>query len=224
MERILMIICCVLITSTYAQDKLEKDVGEFKSLKVYDRINVDMIKSDTNKVVISGEDVDDVEFVNRNGKLKIRMNTEMSFNGHNVYITLFYTAVDVIDANEGAIIKVKETIDQYEIDLKTQEGAQITADLKVNYANLRAVTGGVVSTTGTAKNQDISIYTGGIYKGEKLSSEFAEVSIQAGGEAHVECSDRLEIRISAGGDVYIHGNPKLVDEKRVFGGRVKRVE
>lgn len=207
-----------------SQEKLEKEVGEFTTLKVYDLINVKMIKADKNKVEIKGEDTEDVEFVNRNGVLKIRMSPEKYFDGTDTYITLYYTTIDVIDANEGSIITVENTIEQYEIDLKTQEGAKIRAQLKVKYANIRAVTGGIVSVEGSSKNQDVSVYTGGVYEGENLKSEFSEVSIQAGGEVKVNCSDKLEIKIKAGGDVFVYGNPKKIDENRVFGGRVKRMD
>lgn len=219
-----IVVLFLISLQTFAQENIEKKLGEFNTLKVYDLINIEMVKSDENKAVIKGGDPYDVEIVNRNGKLKIRMDPEKMFDGANIYITLYYENIDVIDANEGSRVKFKNSIEQYEIDLKTQEGAQIDADLKVTYANLRAVTGGIINCTGTSKNQDISVYTGGEVDAERLISEFSEVSIQAGGEVSVNASERLEIKIKAGGDVYIYGNPKLVDENRVLGGRVKRMD
>ena len=82
------------------------------------------------------------------------MKLEESYDGNDTVVKLYYTSVDVIDANEGAKIVLNEPIEQYEIDLKTQEGGGITAELKTTYANFRAVTGGVINATGTAKNQD----------------------------------------------------------------------
>jgi hypothetical protein len=131
--------------------------------------------------------------------------------------------VDVIDANEGAMVEVKGVIDQFEIDLKTQEGAEITADLKTTYANIRAVTGGIINATGSSDNQDISIYTGGVFNGEDFITKQTEVSINAGGEAYIYATDYVDVRIKAGGDVFIYGKPKQVDESRVLGGRIKRM-
>ena len=224
MKQIIHYLLVVASVTVQGQSSIEKSLGDFNTLKVYDLINVEMIKSDENKAVIKGSDKEEVEFVNRNGKLKIRMDPEHAFNGDGIDITLYFKSVDVVDANEGSRVKIKQAVKQYEIDLKTQEGGYIEAKLDVTYANIRAVTGGIIHTTGIAKNQDVSVYTGGIYEGEEMTSEFSEVSIQAGGEIFVNCSDRLEIKIKAGGDVYIYGNPKMVDEKRVFGGRVKRVD
>lgn len=223
MKKLLIAIVCMMSLSISAQKQVEKTIGEFKTLKVYDRINIKMIKSDVNKVVINGENRNEVEVINKNGKLKIRMGIEEIYDGDDTVVKLYYTSVEVIDANEGANITVENTIEQFEIDLKTQEGATITAELDVTYANIRSVTGGVIKATGKAKNQDISIYTGGVYKGAKCTSENSEVSINAAGEVYVNASEGVDIRIRAGGDVYVFGDPKRIDESRVFGGRIKRM-
>ena len=223
MRKILFILTLVVCFNVNAQETVEKTIGEFSSLKVYDLINLKMIKSDVNKVVISGKNRKDVEVVNKNGKLKIRMNLKESYDGNDTVVILHYTSIDTVDANEGAKITVTNPIEQYEIDLKTQEGAEITAVLKTTYANFRAVTGGTINVTGTSKNQDISIYTGGVFNGEEFITEHTEVSVNAAGEAYIYATVRAEVRVKAGGDVFIYGNPKEVDESRVLGGRIKRM-
>jgi hypothetical protein len=223
MKKIIFILTLLVGFSVNGQETIEKTVGEFTTVKVYDLINLRMIKSTENKVVVSGKNRNDVEVVNKNGKLKIRMNLEESYDGNDTVVVLYYTSVDVIDANEGAKVIVNEPIKQYEIDLKTQEGAEITAELNTTYANFRAVTGGTINVTGNSKNQDISIYTGGVFNGEEFITERTEVSVNAAGEAYINATEHAEVRIKAGGDVFIYGNPKQVDESRVLGGRIKRM-
>tara|TARA_R100001369_G_scaffold91435_1_gene132733 strand:+ start:971 stop:1642 length:672 start_codon:yes stop_codon:yes gene_type:complete len=223
MKKILFILTFTVCFISNGQETVEKTIGEFTTVKVYDLINLKMIKSKENKVVVSGKNRKDVEVHNKNGKLKIRMNLEEQYDGNDTVVILYYTAVDVIDANEGAKVTVKDPIEQFEIDLKTQEGAEITAVLKTTYANFRAVTGGVVNVTGTSKNQDISIYTGGVFNGEGFVTEQTEVSLNAAGEAYINATEYVDVRIKAGGDVFIYGKPKKVDESRVLGGRIKRM-
>ncbi|WP_430467118.1 head GIN domain-containing protein [Winogradskyella ouciana] len=223
MKNIILTLALLFSCSITAQDTIEKTVGEFNTVKVYDLINLKMKKSDENKVVISGKNRKDVQVLNNNGKLKIRMKLEESYDGNDTVVILYYTSVDVIDANEGAKVTVDQTLEQYEIDLKAQEGAEITADIKTTYANIRAVTGAVINTTGSSKNQDISIYTGGVFNAKELKTEQTEVSINAGGEAYINASEYVDVRIKAGGNVFIYGNPKLIDEKTVLGGKVKRM-
>lgn len=223
MKKFTLILAFIISLPVLAQDTIEKSLGEFSTVKVYDLINLNMIQSNENKVVISGRNKNDVEVLNKNGKLKIRMNIEEIYDGNDTVVSLYYTSVEEIDANEGSKVAVKETIEQFEIELRAQEGAEITTDLKTKYATVRAVTGGIINVSGSSKNQDLSIYTGGIVNGKDFITEKTEVSINAAGEAFINASEFVDVRIRAGGDVYIYGNPKRIDESRVFGGRIKRM-
>ena len=215
-------ILVMLITSiTIAQDDIEKTIGEFSSLKVYDLIEVTMIQSDQDKVVISGKNADDVSVVNKNGKLKIKMKLKEIFDGDDTNVTLYYTKVDLIDVNEGAKVFIKNSIKQFEIDFKAQEGGRIESNVDVTYLNIRAVTGAVIQVNGTSKHQEISLYTGGVYQGEDCKTEDTKVAIRAAGEAHVNATGEVEVKIRAGGDVYIYGNPKDIERDKVFGGKIK---
>ena len=223
MKKLAIVFTMLFTGIVMAQGPIEKTVGEFTILKVYDLIEVKMIKSDIDKIIITGKNAEDVNVVNKSGTLKIKMKLEEIFDGNNTSVVLYYTNIETVDGNEGAFISFENTIEQFEIDIKTQEGARIKADLNVRYANIRAVTGGIVEISGTSKNQDISLYTGGVFKGKDCLSELTEVSIKVAGEAHVNASEGVDVKIRAGGDVYIYGDPKKVDESRVFGGRIKRM-
>ncbi|WP_179021442.1 head GIN domain-containing protein [Winogradskyella forsetii] len=223
MKYFILLIALILGFNSNAQESIEKKLGEFDTVKVFDLIHVKMVASDENKVIISGENTKNVEVVNNNGTLKIRMSLKEIFDGNHTTVTLYYVNVDVIDANEGANITVNETIKQYEIDLSVQEGGEITADLETTYANFKAVTGGSIHVTGSSKNQDISIYTGGVFNGRDFITEKAEVSINAAGEAKVNATETVIAKVKAGGTIYIYGNPEQIDESTILGGKIKRM-
>ena len=204
MKNILVTIAFLITTITFSQSEITKEIGEFSELKVYDLIEVELIKSNKNEAVISGRNKSDVVIVNKNGKLKIRMKLEESFDGDNTNVKLYYTNIDIIDANEGAKIRSNDKIKQYEIELRAQEGGEINLELKVTTADIKSVTGGVIQTSGKAQSQDISISTGGVYKGKDLKTESTEIAIRAGGEADVNATDMLDIKIRAGGDVFVY--------------------
>jgi len=224
MKQVFTVLAILTLAISFAQDSIEKTVGEFQELKVYDLIEVQLVKSDDNKIVVSGQNTEDVVFVNKNGKLKIKMNFEKIFDGKSTAVTLFYTNVDTIDANEGACVSSEDKIKQFEIDLKSQEGGIIKIDLDVKIANIKAASGGKIETSGKTQTQNVSLSTGGIYKGEDFHSEKTDITIKAAGEAHVNASDYVDVKIRAGGDVFVYGNPKTIKENRVFGGRVKRMK
>jgi len=224
MKSLITIFTVLISAITIAQNSNERKVGEFRELKVYDLIEVELIKSDINKVIITGDNSSNVLVNNKNGTLKIKMKLSESFDGNNTIVKLYYTSIDIIDVNEGARVTSKEEMKQFEIDLRAQEGGIIDVNLDVNYAIIKSVTGAVVKASGVTKKESVSLLTGGVFKGSDLKSENSDVSINAAGEAYVNVSKVLDIKIKAGGDVYIYGKPETVNESTVFGGRIKRMD
>ncbi len=219
--RKLYTICLLLLPFTFfAQRMIDTEVGDFNKIKVFDLIEVNLIQSDENRITIKGWNVDDIKWTNKNGTLKLRMQLDKKFQGEDTFIEVYYTDLEVIDGNEGAQITCNELVKKSKIELKAQEGARIRIGMDVDYADVRAVTGGIVEASGLAKNQSIVINTGGIFDGRNLRTSSTDVKISAGGEADVFASEQVDINLRAGGDVTVYGNPKSVHKKTFAGGRV----
>lgn len=223
MKRNIYLFTLLFSTLLLAQNPINKEIGDFNEVKVYDLIEVNLIKSDDNKVVIAGDDVNDVEVINKDGKLKIRMVFEKTFNGDKTFVAVHYKSIAIIDGNEGARITSNELMEQDEIILKTQEGAKIVAGLNVKKADIRAVTGGIIETHGKADSQEITLNTGGIYEGKDFKTKNTKITIRAAGEAEVNASELVDAKMRAGGELFIYGKPNSVKEDRMFGGRIKRM-
>lgn len=207
-----------------AQTTIENNPGDFDELKVYDLINVTLVKSDSNKAVISGENKNDVSIVNDNGILKIKMELDEKFDGNKTNVMLYYKDIDVIDVNEGAYVSGEDTFTKYNMELRAQEGGFINVFLEVTEVDIKAVTGGEIETNGKATRQNVSINTGGIYKGQNLLTESTYVSVRATGNAYVNASQLVDAKIRIGGDIFIYGKPKQIKESKVFGGQIKRMD
>ena len=215
-------ICLTLVTLTsFAQRTIDREVGDFNEIKVFDLIEVNMIQSDENRIMIKGRNTEDIKWANKDGVLKLRMQLDKKFTGEDTFIEVYYNDVDVIDANEGAHITCNELINKTKIELRAQEGAKITIGMDVAVADIRAVTGGMVQASGLAENQSIVLNTGGIFEGRDLRTSISDVKISAGGEAEVFASDRVDVNVKAGGDVTVYGQPKEVNKKTFVGGRVR---
>lgn len=224
MRIILAIALLVLTSALTAQNPKEKGVGDFSEVKVFDRIVVNLVKSDTDKVVITGDDIEDVEVINKDGKLKIRMKINKSFNGEKTFVEVHYTKLNIIDGNEGAFISSNELIVQNYIELRGQEGARLNIGLDVDKVNIRATSGANIKTKGKAISQDITLNSGGIYEGQSFETQNSTVNIKAAGRADVHASKLVDAKVLAGGNVYIYGNPENIQEKTTFGGRIKRMD
>ena len=218
------IFLAILTTGVFSQNEIiTKEVGDFNELKVYDLIEVTLIQSTENKVVIKGEDTQDVSIVNKNGILKVKMNAEKIFRGEDTYVEVYFKNIDVIDANEGAQIVGNEMISQNTIELRAQEGGQIKVGLMLSHTKIKAVTGGIVEASGISKSQEIVLNSGGVFEGRDLKTEDTKIGITAAGEADINASNKVDVKVTAGGDVTIYGNPKTVNEKTFAGGRIKRM-
>lgn len=175
-------------------------------------------------MTIKGENIEDIKWVNKDGVLKLRMQFDKKFQGEDTYIEVYYKDINVIDGNEGARITCNELVKKNKIELRAQEGAHIIIGMDVDYADMKAVTGGIIEASGLAKNQSIVLNTGGIFEGMDLRTATTDVKISAGGEAEVFASDRVDINVKAGGDVTVYGQPKQVNKTTFAGGRVRVVE
>ncbi len=215
-----LLITLLLAASAFTQDIIDKEVGEFREIKVYDLIEVNLIQSDENRIFIKGENVYDIKWVNKDGTLKLRMQLEKKFSGDKTLIEVYYRHLDVVDSNEGSRIVFNEMIQQDDIELRAQEGGHIRAGIKVDYLNVKAVTGGLIEAFGMAERQDINLNTGGMFRGQELKTDRSSVKISAGGEAQLHASSKVSIDVTAGGDVYVYGNPKEVEKNTFAGGRI----
>jgi hypothetical protein len=212
----------VLLTASIStgQDNLEIPIDDFHTIKSFDLIKVNLIKSDENKILIQGRDRHDVEHVLKDGLLKIRMETDKIFDGKNTFVNVYYTDLKTIDANEGSIIYSNELMQQDELEIRVQEGATVQAGLELKKLNVRAVTGGILKLSGKTQNQKLVVNTGGVVENQQLQTEFTSVKVQAGGEVEVHATEGVDVLVRAGGDVIVYGNPKSVKQKSLFGGSI----
>src|SRR5690554_4748243 len=110
MKKTIISILLLLPLLLSAQGILEREVGTFNEIKVYDLIVVNLIQSDRNKILIKGRNVDDIRWNNNNGTLRLRMKLDKKFQGEDTVIEVHHTDINVIDANEGSRIECNELV------------------------------------------------------------------------------------------------------------------
>jgi hypothetical protein len=205
-------------------DKITQEIGAFAELKVFDGLSITLIPSDVNKVVITGDDAKKVSVINKDGNLKIRMDIDKIFSGHRTFVDLYYKQeINVLDVNEDARIATKAPIVQKVLEIKAQEGGECEIGADLEQLIIKAVTGGEVTVSGTATNQDININTGGRFLGKELATQITTVVVNAGGLAEINSTDYVKATVKAGGNVKVYGNPDKMDEKTLFGGKITRM-
>ncbi len=211
-------------TGTGQDDKTFDRLGKFTEIKAFDGLSVNLIKSDVNKAVVTGENIGKVVLVNTRGVLKLRMQITKIFSGYRTFIDIYYTEELVtIDVNEDARITSEGSIEQDLLELKAQEGGELYIVANVEQLLVKAVTGGLIETHGSSDLQDIAINTGGVYEGKEFKTKFSTVNVNAGSRAEIYARDYVKATVKAGGEVLVHGNPAKMEEKTVFGGKITRM-
>jgi len=207
------------------KETVTQELDVFTEIKGFDGLSINLIKSDTNKAVISGENTSKVVIVNNNSVLKLRMKIDKIFSGYKTFVDLYYTEdIVIIDVNEDARISSKEIISQDVLELKAQEGGELDINAEVEQLLIKTVTGGIIKTSGTSNLQDVAINTGGVYEGRDLKTKFSTVNVNAGSRAEIYAIDYVKATVKAGGEVLVYGDPAKMEEKTVFGGKVTRVQ
>ncbi len=197
-----------------------KDVGTFSSLKVYDKIPVVLVPSSSNKVEIDGKKSSDVEVVNKNGELKVRMTTTNLLQGDDVKVKVFYDRLNDIQASQGAMISGEGVLNGNKVALTANEGSTINIGLKAKTLEVKTNTGGQITLSGHSNNQTAVINTGSKYYAKKLETSTTSVTVNAGGEAEVYATELVDAKTRAGGNITVYGNPADKKTKKFAGGNI----
>ncbi|QCW98771.1 DUF2807 domain-containing protein [Aggregatimonas sangjinii] len=226
MKNILAILFASVISYVgIAQKATTKELEPFTMVKAYDRIVVKLVKGTENKLVITGDDQDEINISNKDGLLKIKMEFDNFMDGDEAQGTLYYSEpLTLIDANENAKIISDETIKGERVEIKAQEGGKINLKIALDDVYVKSISGSEIILNGSSATQEVMVNTGGRVENEKLNTEKTKVVVNAGGRANVKASDHVEAKVRAGGYIYIHGNPKDVERDKVFGGKIVIVE
>ena len=220
MKKLFFLACLFVLHNVCAQE-ITKTLGDFSTVKVFDKISVKLVKSNENKIVITGSRAEDVELVTKNNDLKIRMKLSKLLQGEEINATLYYKFIDEVEASEGAYVSSEDIFKVTSITLNSKEGSHIKLTLDVQKVQAKLHTGGIIELNGKASAQDVTITSGGILKAKNLATSQTEISVNAGGEADVNASELVDAKIRAGGNIDIFGSPRQVNKKTTAGGNIE---
>ncbi|WP_281541293.1 head GIN domain-containing protein [Maribacter aestuarii] len=217
----------IVLSSAIAvgQGSNTKSLEKFTKLKVYDRIVVSLVKSNENKLVITGDDKDEVSVSQKDGLLKIKMKFDNFIAGNEAKATLYFTEdLTLLDANENGKIISDETFKGDKVEIKAQEGGVIDLKVTLKEAHVRAVSGSEITLRGTCETQEVSLNTGGKAYNKDLNTTTTNLTVLAGGRADIKASDLVKAKVKAGGSIYIYGKPKSIEKDKIFGGKIKEMD
>ncbi len=219
MKKIICILALVALPNLLSA-QTERKIGDFQKLSVYDGINVELIKSDTNRVEINGKNTAYIVVKNKNGDLKIRLSVERRFSGNRTKVSVFYKSLYSIISHEGANVFSKDTINQADLNLKANSGSRQNMIVKLNTLQATATAGAKINIKGLAKYQELSATTGADIMVSKVENEEANVVSTTGALIDVSTTKDLKVNSKIGGIINVHTKTDKITEKISVGGAV----
>lgn len=219
------LIFTLLLVSSVAFSQVEKQLDEFTKVTTFDQIDLQLVKGNENKIIIQGSDAKEVEVVNKNGELKIRMPLTKLLQGDNISVTLYYTKLEALEANEGSRIASSELLRSHGFEIIIKEGAQMTLNnVEFSDLNVRISNGSILEIKGTARVTDILVNSGAKFEAKNLTTLNTTITANAGGEATINALDFVDAKVRAGGNILIYGKPKEINQKVIAGGSIEQAK
>ena len=201
----------------FSMAQITRNVGEFSSIKVYDKITVTLYHSGENRVESNNSDV---EIVNKNGDLKIRMIPTKIMQGDQTSVKVFYDEICDLQASQGSTISADADLECSSLSLTSNEGSKINLMISTGDLVAKLNSGGMISVSGKAETQDIIVNSGGKFSGKDVDSLTAKVTSNAGGNAQVYAEENITATTRAGGVIDVYGNPTEREVKNIIGGKI----
>lgn len=200
--------------------QIKQNVGTFHSVDVTDKIQVELIHGTSNEVVTEGENSENIQVINTNGSLRIKMNTLNALQGNNINVKVYFQSLKSVSAKKGAkvINRQNDKIVADQLSIAAAEGGLIVVYVEGKKLDVKATSGSTVSLIGKSVTQDVISNFGGKYEGKDLKTDVTNVTVNGGGLAEVYAKDSVIAKTRAGGVIDIYGNPTNKSEKKLAGG------
>ena len=218
MKKLALII--IVLVSTFSRAQVTRNVGDFTKISVFDKMQVELIQSDENKIVLDGVNAAEVEVVNKNGTVKLRLPLVKFLSGQQIEAKIYYTSLNSIMAAEGSKVTANSQVKAEGLTIETKEGSQIQLELDVEKLIIKAYTGSELDLTGITHDLDALINTGADLKAKELTVQHALVNVNTGGIASVTAKEYMSVKVVAGGSVFVYGNPTKLTQSVTAGGSI----
>ena len=209
-----------LFSLQIAAQEITGNLNDFKEVKTFNGIEVIVVPASENRIEITGHSKEKVKYQVVEDRLEIRLTLDNIWSNDNTLITVYGNSIEIIDANEGSIVKTKGTLKSDFSELRAQEGAAIYAEIKAEQVKAKAITGGIINVRGKAENLEVEANTAGHFNGKNLKTKETVITASSAAKAEIFASDYCKATAKLGGQIEIFGNPEKVDYKTTLGGKI----
>lgn len=217
---------------------------DFDEIQVSQAIEAEIIKSDTEKVIISAPQsiIDEVLVDNSGGKLHIHYKPGIRvMNISKVTAKIYTKDFTKLVAESAASINVKDKFTQEKTSVEVSSAGSISGNLEANDLNINAdsssnfsgkiwavnldiesSSGSSIDISGKAKNADVSSSSGSSISAKEVIADHVEADASSGASIHISAVSSVKAEASSGGSVDIakKGELKNVTKEESSGGSI----
>ncbi|AMA50534.1 head GIN domain-containing protein [Flavobacterium covae] len=197
-----------------------KSLGTISKVTGFDQIEIHLVPATETKIELKGTNSEAVELVTKDGELKVRMPFGKMLKGDAITATVYFKALEAVEANEGSLVTSDATLKSAMFDIIAKEGGKVELAVEASKINVKTSSGGIVTLGGKTQTIDAVSTAGGILEAKNCVTQQATVTVNAGGQIDISAYDVVDAKARAGGNITIYGKPKQVNEKTIFGGNI----
>lgn len=189
------------------------EIKPFTSLAIGGHIEVTLVQSKENKVVVAEGD-DNLKVASVKGSLALN-------SDDGVKLTLHYNGnINELAVAGGVEFATKGKLKTDKLNVSVASGSEVRLEIDAKNINAAVASGAEMIAEGTTEKLSVTVGSGGDFIAEKLKTDSAEVTVASGADAKIFATGTVDANVASGGDLAIYGNPKKVNEIISEGGDI----
>lgn len=210
--------------------------GDFDEIEVSQAIDAEIIKSETEKVVVyaPANIIDEILIDKIGSKVHIHYKSGIRvMDSHNVKAKIYVKDFSKLIANSAASINIKDKFTQEKTDVEISSAASITGNLEANKfeisadssssfegkiwavdLDVEASSAASISISGKAKNVDLSSSSGSSLSAKDLIADNLKIDASSGASVEVSATSSIDAEASSGGSVNVYKKGNITDIKK----------
>ncbi len=244
MKKVLLIVVGILVgLVALAQKEETRQLPSFDEVASAEAIEVILIQGpkESARILVNGarHDTEDVLTEVTDGKLKIHLKGSAHRNvAIAIYVTynklhgvqatsaskmscqgkIHSSGTFQVKASSSATVALELETDRAEVSASSS--ANVSLQLSANKLEVAVSSAGDVALAGSVNTQEATVSSGGVYDGEDLMSENADVKVSSGGAMVIHVTKKLDALASSGGSGRYYGLPQYVNKLYSSGGSI----
>jgi hypothetical protein len=204
----------------------ERDVPDFKRLKVSAGIDVKLSQGSRHRVIIKANEdiIDDVESEVVNGTLKLTVDRNWFRGGGSVDAEITFVELNSIDVSAGSDVESEGLLTFEDLEIEASSGSDLKLNLEADDVQLRTSSGSDANLKGYARNFEARASSGSDISAYDFEVEHAVLECSSGSDVRANVSRTMKVKASSGSDIHYRGDPEIIEANTSSGADLIKVD